>query len=235
MTARAERLLAVLQILRRHRQPVAAQRIAGETGTSLRTVYRDIDALRAQGAAIEGEAGLGYVLRPGFLLPPLMFTEDEIEALVLGARLVASRGDPTLAAAAAEAVARIGAVLPGRLRDLAESAALLVPTGARRDAPHMAALRRAIRAERKVEIRYRDKSGTETRRVVWPFAMGFFDSVQVLVAWCETRQAVRHFREDRIADCAVLELRYPQRRARLLRDWATAEKIRAAGVAADRS
>ncbi|MCB1394806.1 MAG: YafY family transcriptional regulator [Rhodobacter sp.] len=235
MTTRSERLLAVLQILRRHRHPVAAQRIAEETGTSLRTVYRDIDALRAQGAAIEGEAGLGYVLRPGFLLPPLMFTEDEIEALVLGARLVAARGDPALSAAAIEAVARIGAVLPGALRDLAETSALLVPPGPRRDAPFMAGLRSAIRAERKVAIRYRDKAGTETERIVWPFAMGFFDSVQVLVAWCETRQAVRHFREDRIATCAVLDARYPQRRARLMRDWVAAEKIRALGATADRS
>lgn len=235
MTTRSERLLAVLQILRRHRHPVAAQRIADETGTSLRTVYRDIDALRAQGAAIEGEAGLGYVLRPGFLLPPLMFTEDEIEALVLGARLVATRGDPALAAAAVDAVARIGAVLPGALRDLAETSALLVPPGPGRAAPFMAALRAAIRAERKVDIGYRDKSGAETRRIVWPFAMGFFDSVQVLVAWCETRQAVRHFREDRIATCAVLDARYPQRRARLMRDWVAAEKIRALGATADRS
>lgn len=236
MTARAERLLSVLQILRRHRRPLPAARIAEETGTSLRTVYRDIDALRTQGAAIEGEAGLGYVLRPGFLLPPLMFTEDEIEALVLGARLVAVRGDAALERAAGEALAKMQAVLPGSLRDFAENSPLLVARGAGRDAPFMADLRAAIRAERKAEITYRDAAGAESRRVIWPFALGFFEQVQVVAAWCETRAALRHFREDRILACRVLETRYPRRRALLLRDWRAVERVRLAGEpAADRS
>ncbi|WP_220443891.1 helix-turn-helix transcriptional regulator [Pararhodobacter zhoushanensis] len=231
MTTRSERLLAVLQILRRHRRPLAATRIAEETGTSLRTVYRDIDALRAQGAVIEGEAGVGYVLRPGFLLPPLMFSRDELEALVLGARLVAGRGDPALAGAAGEALARIGAVLPEDLRLFVDTSPLLVPRAPSVSAPFMPALRGAIRDERKAEILYRDKTNAESQRVIWPFAMGFFDTTQVIVAWCELRQSVRHFRNDRIAACTVTDQRYPVRRLRLLRDWRDAEKVRLAGDA----
>src|SRR6478609_115184 len=114
---RAERLLALLQVLRRHRYPVSGQAIAAELGVSLRTVYRDIQALIGQGAAIDGEAGVGFVLRPGFVLPPLMFSEEELEALVLGSRFIARRADRPLADAARNAIAKIAAVLPDDLRD----------------------------------------------------------------------------------------------------------------------
>src|SRR6187200_43800 len=110
--SRAERLLELLQVLRRYRQPVAGQTLADELGVSVRTLYRDIATLQGQGAAIDGEAGLGYVLKPGFMLPPLMFSEEEIEALVLGSRWVADRADRALADAAANVLAKIGAVLP---------------------------------------------------------------------------------------------------------------------------
>jgi predicted DNA-binding transcriptional regulator YafY len=109
--SRAERLPQLLQILRRHRVPVTASVLAADAGVSLRTLYRDVAALRAQGACIEGEAGVGYVLRPGFVLPPLMFSAEEIEALVLGFRWVAGRADPALAAAARDALAKVEAVL----------------------------------------------------------------------------------------------------------------------------
>ena len=221
---RSERLLAILQILRRHRHPIPALRIAEETGVSVRTLYRDIDALRAQGAVIDGEAGIGYILRPGFLLPPLMFTADEIEALVLGARMVSVRADPALAHAATEALARLSAVLPTDLRDLADSSALLVPPSASPPAPFLADLRIAIRTEHKLRIRYRDASGAASDRVVWPFALGFFDAVRMIVGWCETRSAFRHFREDRIETCELLATRYPIRRADLLREWRAADR-----------
>ncbi|WP_323023144.1 YafY family protein [Pararhodobacter sp.] len=233
MTNRAERLLQVLEILRRHRRPLAAARLAEETGTSLRTVYRDIEALRAQGAVIEGEAGVGYVLRPGFLLPPLMFSREELEALVLGTRLVAARADPALAEAAGKALGRIGAVLPEELRVFVDTSPLLVPgrlPGA--GSPVMTELREAMRTEHKAEILYRSLAGEETRRVVWPLAMGFFESVQTLVGWCELRQGFRNFREDRIAECRVLEARFPRRRTVLLREWWEADRAR---KAADRS
>src|SRR5947209_9862278 len=115
--ARAERLLALIQVLRRHRFPVSGQAIADELGVSLRTVYRDVQTLIGQGAAIDGEAGVGFVLRPGFVLPPLMFTDDEIEALVLGLRFVTQRTDAPLERAAKDALAKIAAVLPEDLRE----------------------------------------------------------------------------------------------------------------------
>jgi biotin operon repressor len=115
--ARAERLLGLIQVLRRHRHPVSGQVLADELGVSLRTVYRDIQTLIGQGAAIDGEAGVGYVLRPGFVLPPMMFSDEEIEALVLGSRWVAQRTDERLSRAAANAVAKIAAVLPDDLRE----------------------------------------------------------------------------------------------------------------------
>src|SRR5262245_57724845 len=123
--ARAERLLDLIQVLRRHRHPVSGQALANELGVSLRTVYRDIQTLIGQGAAIDGEAGVGYVLRPGFVLPPLMFSDEEIEALVLGSRWVAQRTDEPLARAAANAIAKIAAVLPDDLREGIEGTGLL--------------------------------------------------------------------------------------------------------------
>src|SRR5215467_2034589 len=127
--SRAERLLDLIQVLRRYRQPVSGQRLADELGISIRTLYRDIATLQGQGAAIDGEAGLGYVLRPGFMLPPLMFTEEEIEALVLGCRWVSERADTPLGDAAHNAIAKIVAVLPDDMRDGADAAGLLVGPG----------------------------------------------------------------------------------------------------------
>src|SRR3954463_13821308 len=155
--SRAERLLDLIQILRRHRQPVAGASLAQELGISLRSLYRDIATLQGQGAHIDGEPGLGYILRPGFMLPPLMFSEDEIEALVLGSRWVAERGDARLGAAARNAIAKVAAVLPPDLRESLDATALLVAPvnlAASREA-ELAALRLAIRREHKVAIAYR--------------------------------------------------------------------------------
>ncbi len=216
-----------MQLLRRHRQPVSGRGLAEELGVSLRTLYRDIATLQAQGAGIEGEPGVGYVLRPGFLLPPLMFTEEEVEALVLGSRWVVKRGDSRLAGAARDALAKIAAVLPSERREGMEASALLVGPGepiAVGDA-ELAAIRHAIRAERKLELRYRDRDGSDSRRVVWPFALGFFDRVRVVAAWCELRQSFRHFRTDRIQGLSVLDSRYPRRRQAMLKEWREAEGI----------
>jgi predicted DNA-binding transcriptional regulator YafY len=142
------------------------------------TLYRDVATLQAQGADIEGEPGVGYVLRPGFILPPLMFSEDEIEALVLGSRWVADRGDDLLGSAARNAIAKIAAVLPSELRESLDAANLLPGPGKRvvADAVDLAVVRKAIRAERKLSIRYRDAGGAATQRLIWPFALGFFDA-----------------------------------------------------------
>lgn len=226
---RAQRLLDLIQILRSHRFPVSGACLAAGLGISLRILYRDIETLRKQGANIDGEPGMGYVLQPGFMLPPLMFSEDEIEALVLGACWVANRGDQWLAAAARSAVNKIAAVLLNDLRHILEASALLaVPSDAEQvlvgDAG-LAQIRRAIRTERKIEIAYRDAEGIDSRRMVWPFALGYFDEVSVLAAWCELRQSFRHFRTDRIHVLTVTDECYPRRRQMLLKEWREIEKI----------
>lgn len=224
--ARSERLLALLQTLRRYRQPVSGAKLAAETGVSLRTLYRDIASLQAQGAFIEGEAGLGYVLRPGFMLPPMMFSQEEIEALVLGSRWVAKTADPRLAAGAVDALAKIAAVLPPDLKQDLDNSTLLVASPRRgEDRTDLGLIRRAIRAEHILELAYEDEKGALTHRKVWPFALGFFDSVRVMVAWCELRQDFRHFRTDRISSAAWTETRYPRRRPVLLKEWREAEGI----------
>jgi predicted DNA-binding transcriptional regulator YafY len=218
--SRTERLLDLLQTLRRYRLPVSGHRLAAEMGVSLRTLYRDIATLQCQGAEIEGEPGVGYVLRPGFMLPPLMFSTEEIEALVLGTRWVARRSDERLGLAARNALAKIGAVLPQELRDELDAIPLLVAPSAAAvtDRVDVALIRQAIRGEQKLEITYRDDKGTDSRRVIWPFALGFFDSVRLVMAWCELRGDFRHFRTDRIATLAVSD-RYPKRRHVQLKEW----------------
>lgn len=222
MSSRAARLLQLLEHLRTYRHPVAGAQLAQAQGVSLRTLYRDIATLREQGARIEGEPGVGYVLRPGFTLPPLMFSDDELEALVLGARWVASHAaDPELARAARDAVQRIGAVLPPELRLAVETSGLFVPARAHAPspAPWLPVLRRAIRDEHALLLHYRDEGGAVTQRRIWPFAMAFFDQARLIAAWCELRQDFRHFRADRVVDLADSGTRYPERRHALIRRW----------------
>ncbi len=225
--SRSARLLELIQALRRRRRPVTAASLAAELGVSERTIYRDIATLLGQGAPIEGEAGLGYVLRPGFLLPPLMFDHDEIEALVLGLRWVAQRGDDMLSDAAADALAKIASVLPAELRETAGDIGLLAGPGKQVATVQtgLSDLRRTIRAEHKLRISYTDRKGRPTERTIWPFAIGFFDEALVVAAWCETRQDFRHFRTDRIVRAISLGERYPRRRRSLLAEWREIEGI----------
>jgi len=225
--SRAQRLLDLIQVLRRHRRAVTGAALADELNISLRTLYRDIDTLKAQGAHIDGEAGVGYVLRPGFMLPPLMFSEEEIEALVLGSRWVSERADGLLGKAARNVLAKIGAVLPDDLKDSIQASGLLIGPGepiAAGDA-ELATIREAIRSERKVRIAYANEQGVATTRAIWPFALAFFDRVRVVIAWCELREGYRHFRTDRIATIDVTPGRYPRRRAALLKEWRTLRNI----------
>lgn len=219
--SRAHRLLDLIQLLRRHRHPVAGAILAEELGVSLRTVYRDIETLKAQGAHIDGEAGLGFVLRPGFMLPPLMFSEDEIEALVLGSRWVSERADGPLGKAARNVLSKIGAVLPDDVKAGIDVSGLLIGPGqpiASRDG-ELAAIRHAIRSEHKMRLAYADEQGNATDRTIWPIALAFFDRARVLVGWCELRAGYRHFRIDRIASLECNAERYPGRRAKLLKEW----------------
>jgi predicted DNA-binding transcriptional regulator YafY len=223
--SRSERLLELIQTLRRYRRPVSGQTLADETNVSLRTLYRDIATLQAQGADIEGEPGMGYILKPGFLLPPLMFSEDEIEALVLGSRWVASRTDSDLSRAAANVLAKITAVLPDDMKPKIEGSNLLVPPAWNdvRDVVDLSLVRKAIRNEHIVAIDYVDAAGVPTERRIWPFALGFYERVRVVAAWCEMRNDFRNFRTDRIQRMEPQGKRYPRRKAELLKAWRIAE------------
>jgi len=224
--SRSERLLDLVQTLRRHRRPVSGRTLADELGISIRTLYRDIATLQGQGAPIEGEAGLGYVLKPGFFLPPLMLDDEQIEALVLGARWVAKQPDARLAHAATDLLAKVAAVLPPDLRETLDATALMVgPRAETGEGIDLGTVRQAIRRERKLSFSYQDAGGARSARTVWPFALGFFDKVRVLVGWCETRQDFRHFRVDRMDRLEVIEVRYPRRRQALLQEWREREGI----------
>ncbi len=224
MAIRATRLLHLLDTLRGRRRPVAGAQLATALGVSLRTLYRDIATLRAQGADILGDPGVGYVLRPGFLLPALNFSEDELEALTLGARWVARQADPELAQAAQRAVARIAATLPGNLRLSIETSGLLVPGNreVQPPAPWLPVLRHGIRLEHVLRMDYADANGVATQRLIWPFAMAFFDGYGMIAAWCELRRDFRHFRADRVLALADDGERYPSRRHLLIKRWRAA-------------
>ena len=219
--SRSARLLQLLDLLRRARQPQTGPALAQTLDISLRTLYRDIASLREQGAAIEGDPGVGFEMRPGFLLPPLMFNADELEALLLGARWASLQADPHLAQAAEAAMDRIRTALPLDLRIAVDTSGLLVPNMHETPAPEtwQAALRRAIRAEHKVVLHYQDQHGTLTERLVWPVAMAYFERSRVVTAWCELRQAFRHFRADRVHHLQDLGERYPEARQHLIQRW----------------
>jgi predicted DNA-binding transcriptional regulator YafY len=188
---------------------------------SERTIYRDIQDLAASGVPIEGEAGVGYVLKAGFDLPPLMFKEQEIEALVLGARIVESWADAELAEAAANAVAKIEAVIPDRLRGYMASTALLAPPSGYMEPIvfDLAELRRAIRTRLKVHYLYTDVVGHQTERTVRPLSLAFFGPVWILAAWCELRQDFRTFRLDRIEKFALQADHFANERGKTLHDF----------------
>ncbi len=219
---RTERLFQIIQILRGARAPITAQAMASELETSLRTIYRDVAELLAQRVPIRGEAGVGYMLDQGFDLPPLMLTPDEIEAAVLGARWVSARGDPALKRAARDLIAKIGAVIPEHLRPFLLEPALTTPDRSHvmaEDAVDMGRVRAAIRTQTKIVLLYRDEADRETRRTVWPIAVGYYETVRIIAAWCELRQDYRHFRTDRVNDAEFLEERYPGRKAVLRAEW----------------
>jgi predicted DNA-binding transcriptional regulator YafY len=220
--ARTSRLLTLLQLMRGKRVPVTAAALAGELQVSERTLYRDIAELIAQGAPIYGEAGVGYILRPGLFLPPLMLSVDETEAIVLGLRYVEQRGDTVLGHAAREALTKIEAVLPPSLRETAEYPVSMPGPPLRAfpdNAVELKIYRAAIRSQAKLRIAYRDGEGKTSERVVWPIVLGFMDEVRVLAAWCELRQDFRHFRTERIATAEQTGERYPGRRNALVRTW----------------
>ncbi|CAN5318407.1 YafY family protein [soil metagenome] len=219
---RADRLFQIVQLLRRSSQPVTADAIAAELETSKRSVYRDIAALMGQRVPIRGEAGIGYVLDSGFDMPPLMLTSDEIEAAVLGAQWVAGRGDPALARAARDLVAKIAATVPERLRPVVLEPAVASPPVWKAhevEVLDMAQVRAWIDAGRKLTLHYSDEQGRETRRTVWPLLIGYRETTRLLVAWCESRDDFRVFRTDRVLEAVFLDDRFPGRPAQLRARW----------------
>ena len=220
---RADRLFQIIQLLRRHKV-ATARTLAEELEVSERTVYRDISDLVSSGVPIEGEAGVGYVLRRGFDLPPLMFTEPEIEALVLGVRVVASWSDPDLGKAAESALARVEAALPDRLSARLTQSRLYAP-GFHVRPPMLARLgdiRPALEARNKIWLDYRDVNEAETERVTRPLGLFFWGYTWSLTAWCELRSDFRSFRLDRMVDFRILEDTFADEPGRTLEDYFTA-------------
>ncbi|MHA6834056.1 helix-turn-helix transcriptional regulator [Ralstonia solanacearum] len=209
-----------MQILRRHRQPVAGHALALEMGVSLRTIRRDIATLQAIGADIEGEPGVGYVLKPGFLLPPLMFSEEELQALALGVEWVRGQTDHKLAQAAENLLAKIDAVLPSELRYQLHDVGFHV--GHREPGPRsvdLALVRQAMHEQRKVLISYKDFNGAATERIIWPISLGFIENRRYVAGWCELRQDFRIFRVDRIEYANIQPEHYAGRRRDLVKQW----------------
>jgi predicted DNA-binding transcriptional regulator YafY len=224
---RADRLFQIIQILRRKRLTRAAE-IAAELEISARTVYRDIGDLIGSGVPISGEAGVGYVLDPGFDLPPLQFTPEELEVLTLATELVEKLGDPALTRTAKDALAKIAAVLP-RGRDWSPGeGSLLAPAAPfeTHDRVDLTTVREAIRARRKLQLDYFSRDEARTQRKVWPLAVSFYGSIRLLSGWCELRQDFRSFRADLIQSMTVLDDRYPNQRGRTLADFRKAMRAR---------
>ncbi|MEZ5930623.1 MAG: YafY family protein [Alphaproteobacteria bacterium] len=229
---RADRLLELLQALRRLTPPVTAAMLARTLEVSVRTVYRDIEALRRLGVGIDGEAGFGYLLTDDHALPPLMFTGPEVEALALGLRKVMAIGDDELAAAAENALTKLRPVLPKPVRTELESGILLAHSYSRagrlaelarsgRPASLVdpAAIRKAAREERKMQIDYRDEQGRATTRVVWPLAIAYLDTVDLVIAWCELRSDFRTFRLDRFLCAETIDSSFRPHRVPKLRQF----------------
>ena len=218
---RADRLLQIIQIMRRANGPIAAGRIAEELEVSLRTLYRDMVSLESTGVPIRGEAGVGYVLDEGYDMPPLMFTVAELEAIMLGARLVDGRVDETLSRAAKDVVAKIAAVVPKELRATLIDTPLFAPQliKPQKLQVEMAEIRRSLRVEKQVAMNYRDLKGKVSQRTIWPVLISIFAETTVLAGWCTLRSDFRTFRIDGILKYEILEAKLPKPRKTLYAEW----------------
>ncbi|WP_046114329.1 helix-turn-helix transcriptional regulator [Aquincola tertiaricarbonis] len=219
---KADRLLQIVQVLRRRGRATTARRLAEELEVATRTIYRDIAALQSSGVPVDGEAGIGYVLRPGYDLPPLMFSTEELEAVVLGARMVMERSDTLLSSAAENALAKIRTVIPKAEQDRLWQSSLLVPhrlEEAVAFGPHVPRLREAIRHAHKIRIDYQDLQDRRSTRVVWPLGLYLFSHVTLVCCWCELRGDFRAFRSERIRRCDRLDDHFDPRNGALLTEF----------------
>jgi predicted DNA-binding transcriptional regulator YafY len=217
---RADRLFRIVQRLRR-RGATTARQLAEALEVSERTVYRDIRDLLVSGVPIQGEAGVGYALDRSFELPPLMFDEEEIEALVLGARIVRAWADHKLARAAEEALQKIENVLPPRLKSRLAESALMAPDFhvSQRFRSGLEDLRRAIREQRKARFHYLDRAQAGSERTVHPLGLAYWGQTWTLTAWCEMREGFRNFRLDRIERLQIAEEKFDQVAGQTLTDF----------------
>jgi len=220
---RADRLFQIIQLLRRRRTATTAAQIAERLGVSERTVYRDIRDLVLTGTPIDGEAGIGYRIRPGYDLPPLMFDRDEIQALVLGARIVRQFGDPALARASESILGKVAAVIPRDLAPLLAETRLFVPSMNRGDqsAEALTAAREGLIAHRKLRFKYEGAQGAGTERTVRPLGVFFWGRKWTLAAWCELRDDFRNFRLDRASATRLLDETFDDEPGKTLRDLLT--------------
>lgn len=228
---RSDRLFDIIQRLRTASGPLTAATLADDLEVTPRTIYRDIATLQARRVPIEGAAGVGYLLRRGFDLPPLMFTVDEVEAIAVGARMVRRLRDPELQEAAESVLAKVTVVLPDALRASLAVSPIFVSEGdaVAAEGVDMAELRGAIRDSRKLHISYADEQGRRTHRTIWPIAMAYYVDVTLVGAWCELRADYRNFRVERIGSSRVLDEHFDQENGRLFREWSALPKTRPAG------
>jgi predicted DNA-binding transcriptional regulator YafY len=225
---RADRLFDIIQNLRMSPHPVTAAALADKLEVTVRTIYRDIAALQGSRVPIEGAPGLGYVLRRGFDLPPLMFTIEETDAIAIGVRLLRRLRDPKLEASAESVLGKLSAVVPQALQSQLVAAPLYVSEGS---APavtgiDLSQLRNAIRETRKLAITYANEEGRRTERTIWPIAMAYYVDVTLVGAWCELRNDFRHFRVDRILTSQLLDERFSSDSGRLTAEWLALRKDR---------
>ncbi|WP_313531087.1 YafY family protein [Shinella sp.] len=207
---KASRLFEIIQILRLARNPITAAEIAARLEVTVRSIYRDIAALQAMRVPVEGERGIGYILRPGFDLPPLMFSIEETEAIVLALALLDRAGDTELKAAAGRVAEKIAGAVPPPLRQTLSARALHAWGSVPRqpEGIDLATVRRAIRDEEKLLIDYRDEYARATERTIRPIALIYYSETANIVAWCELRQAIRNFRADRVEACERTEAHF---------------------------
>jgi len=220
------RLFSIIQTLRTAKRPITARQLCDQLEVSLRTIYRDVAELQAQNVPVEGEAGIGYVLRKGYDMPPLMLTPDELEAALLGAQWVSERGDTKLANGANSLVEKLNDVIPRHLKQFIDSSVVAAPclTPTTPDNVDPERLRAVMRLRKKIEIEYVDGAGRISKRTIWPFMLAYLEASKLVVAWCEKRKGFRNFRTDRIMQMNVLDEKFPMTTERLKLDWWEEEK-----------
>ena len=216
---RADRLFELIHLLRRARKAMTAAELARALDVAPRTVYRDVAVLVAMRVPIDGAAGVGYIMRPGYDLPPLMFDREEVEAVTVGLRLLNRTGDRDLQEAGGRVAAKIAGVLPGLRADELDDGRFVVSGFGTPTAGNMGLLRSAVRDSLRLALVYRDEQERVTERTCLPVAVIYYIEVTVLAAWCELRDDFRHFRADRIVACRETGDSHPELARRLRRDW----------------